>query len=120
MLYEVITLKAIAATATNAHLTAGRYLRDSMARAAGKYQSRITSYNVCYTKLLRLVNSLVIGVTEGFQKELQIVGVGYRAQAKGNKLELNMGYSHPVIMEAPEGITFETPSNTQIFVKGIV
>ncbi|MBN2878968.1 MAG: 50S ribosomal protein L6 [Clostridia bacterium] len=66
-----------------------------------------------------LVNSLVIGVTQGFQKELQIVGVGYRAQAKGNNLELNMGYSHPVIMEAPEGITFETPSNTQIFVKGI-
>lgn len=66
-----------------------------------------------------LVNSMVIGVTEGFQKELQIVGVGYRAQAKGKKLELNMGYSHKVIMDAPEGITFETPSNTQIFVKGI-
>jgi len=66
-----------------------------------------------------LVNSMVIGVTEGFQKELTIVGVGYRAQAKGNNLEMNMGYSHPVVMEAPEGITFETPSNTQIFVKGI-
>ncbi len=66
-----------------------------------------------------LVNSMVIGVTQGFQKELQIVGVGYRAQAKGNSLELNMGYSHPVVMDAPEGITFETPSNTQIFVKGI-
>lgn len=66
-----------------------------------------------------LVNSMVLGVTEGFQKELQIVGVGYRAQAKGNNLELSMGYSHPVVMEAPAGITFETPSNTQIFVKGI-
>lgn len=66
-----------------------------------------------------LVNSMVIGVTQGFQKELTIVGVGYRAQAKGKNLELNMGYSHPVVMEAPEGITFETPSNTQIFVKGI-
>ena len=66
-----------------------------------------------------LVNSMVIGVTEGFQKELTIVGVGYRAQAKGNNLELSMGYSHPVIIEAPAGITFETPSNTQIFVKGI-
>ncbi len=66
-----------------------------------------------------LVNSMVIGVTEGFQKELTIVGVGYRAQAKGKNLELNMGYSHPVVIEAPEGITFETPSNTQIFVKGI-
>lgn len=66
-----------------------------------------------------LVNSMVLGVTNGFQKELQIVGVGYRAQAKGKKLEMNMGYSHPVVIEAPEGITFETPSNTQIFVKGI-
>lgn len=66
-----------------------------------------------------LVNSMVIGVTQGFQKELTIVGVGYRAQAKGKNLELNMGYSHPVVMEAPEGITFETPSNTQIFVRGI-
>ncbi|MEX1376590.1 MAG: 50S ribosomal protein L6 [Eubacteriales bacterium] len=66
-----------------------------------------------------LVNSMVLGVTEGFQKELQIVGVGYRAQVKGKDLELNMGYSHPVVMKAPEGITFETPSNTQIFVKGI-
>ncbi len=66
-----------------------------------------------------LVNSMVIGVTQGFQKELTIVGVGYRAQAKGKKLDLNMGYSHPVVMEAPEGITFETPSNTTIIVKGI-
>ena len=66
-----------------------------------------------------LVNSMVLGVTQGFQKELTIVGVGYRAQVKGKNLELNMGYSHPVVMKAPEGITFETPSNTQIFVKGI-
>ena len=53
-----------------------------------------------------LVNSMVIGVTEGFQKELTIVGVGYRAQAKGNNLEMNMGYSHPVVMEAPESYNF--------------
>jgi len=66
-----------------------------------------------------LVNSMVLGVTQGFQKELQIVGVGYRAKVSGKNLELNMGYSHPVVMKAPEGITFETPSNTQIFVKGI-
>lgn len=66
-----------------------------------------------------LVNSMVIGVMKGFQKELQIIGVGYRAKASGKKLELNMGYSHPVVMPAPEGIVFETPSNTQIFVRGI-
>ena len=66
-----------------------------------------------------LVNSMVIGVTKGYEKELTIVGVGYRAKAQGKKLVLNMGYSHPVEMQAPEGIAFETPSPTQVFVRGI-
>ena len=66
-----------------------------------------------------LLANMVQGVSEGFSKELQIVGTGYRAQAQGKKLTLNVGYSHPVEIEAPEGITFETPSNTQIFVRGI-
>ena len=66
-----------------------------------------------------LINNMVQGVSEGFSKELQIVGTGYRAQAQGNKLVLNVGYSHPVEIAAPTGITFETPSNTQIFVRGI-
>lgn len=66
-----------------------------------------------------LIANMVTGVSEGFSKELQIVGTGYRAQAQGTKLTLNVGYSHPVEIMAPEGITFETPSNTQIFVRGI-
>ena len=66
-----------------------------------------------------LIANMVQGVSEGFSKELQIVGTGYRAQAQGTKLTLNVGYSHPVEIMAPEGITFETPSNTQIFVRGI-
>ncbi len=66
-----------------------------------------------------LLANMVTGVSEGFSKELQIVGTGYRAQAQGTKLTLNVGYSHPVEIMAPEGITFETPSNTQIFVRGI-
>ena len=66
-----------------------------------------------------LIANMVQGVSEGFSKELQIVGTGYRAQAQGNKLVLNVGYSHPVEIDAPTGITFETPSNTQIFVRGI-
>ena len=66
-----------------------------------------------------LIANMVHGVSEGFTKELQIIGTGYRAQAQGKKLTLNVGYSHPVEIEAPEGITFETPSNTQIFVRGI-
>ena len=62
---------------------------------------------------------MVVGVSEGFQKELQLIGVGYRAQAQGKKLNLSLGFSHPVEYEAPEGIEIETPSQTQVLVKGI-
>jgi large subunit ribosomal protein L6 len=66
-----------------------------------------------------LVANMVTGVTDGFSKELEIVGVGYRAQAKGpSSLELALGFSHPVTFEAPEGVTFEVPSPTKIIVKG--
>ena len=67
-----------------------------------------------------LVNNMVLGVTEGFKKNLEIVGVGYRAEAQGpNALRLNLGFSHPVNVTAPEGITFEVPVPTQIVVNGI-
>lgn len=66
-----------------------------------------------------LVNNLVVGVTEGFEKKLQLIGVGYRAQAQGNVLDLSLGFSHPVKYQVPEGITIETPSQTEILVKGI-
>ena len=67
-----------------------------------------------------LVNNMVIGVSEGFKKELEIVGVGYRAAEKGsNGLELKLGFSHPVEVKAPEGITFEVPEPTRIIVSGI-
>ena len=61
---------------------------------------------------------MVEGVEKGFQKKLQLVGVGYRAALKGTSLELSLGYSHPVIIEAPEGISFEVPSQTEIIVHG--
>ena len=64
-------------------------------------------------------NNMVVGVSAGFQKALELIGVGYRAQVQGNKLTLNVGYSHPVEMTAPEGVTFEVPANTQVIVKGI-
>ncbi|MBP1046561.1 50S ribosomal protein L6 [Enterococcus sp. BWM-S5] len=64
-------------------------------------------------------NNMVVGVSAGFEKALELIGVGYRAQAQGNKLTLNVGYSHPVEMTAPEGVTFEVPSNTQVIVRGI-
>jgi len=66
-----------------------------------------------------LVNNMVVGVTTGFEKQLDIVGVGYRAQKQGNKLVLNMGYSHPVEFVEPEGVTYEVPTPTKILVKGI-
>lgn len=65
-----------------------------------------------------LANSMVIGVSEGFEKKLTLIGVGYRAQAKGNVLSLSLGYSHPVDFAVPAGITVETPSQTEIVVKG--
>jgi large subunit ribosomal protein L6 len=66
-----------------------------------------------------LVANMVEGVTEGFQKTLEIQGVGYRAQLKGKDLELALGYSHPVPVKAPEGIEFEVPQPTRVIVKGI-
>jgi large subunit ribosomal protein L6 len=66
-----------------------------------------------------LIANMVEGVTEGFEKRLEIQGVGYRAQLKGKNLELALGYSHPVSIEAPEGIEFEVPQPTEIVVRGI-
>ncbi|MEQ1786138.1 MAG: 50S ribosomal protein L6 [Acidimicrobiales bacterium] len=67
-----------------------------------------------------LVNNMVVGVHEEFTKELEIIGVGYRAAAQGtNKLDLALGFSHPVSVDAPEGISFETPAPNRIIVKGI-
>jgi large subunit ribosomal protein L6 len=65
-----------------------------------------------------LIANMVAGVTEGFEKRLDIQGVGYRAQLKGKDIELAVGYSHPVSIRAPEGIEFEVPAPTQIVVKG--
>jgi len=65
-----------------------------------------------------LVANMVIGVSEGFQRKLVLVGVGYRAQLQGKTLNLQLGFSHPVSYEAPEGITFETPSQTEIIIRG--
>ena len=65
-----------------------------------------------------LLNNMVQGVSEGFEKKLELVGVGYRAALKGKDLELQLGYSHPVLVKCPEGITFEVPSQTEINVLG--
>jgi large subunit ribosomal protein L6 len=66
-----------------------------------------------------LANNMVVGVVDGFEKKLTMVGVGYRAKAQGKALNISAGFSHPVDMVMPEGITAETPSNTEIIIKGI-
>ncbi|CAM2867596.1 50S ribosomal protein L6 [Saccharomonospora xinjiangensis] len=66
-----------------------------------------------------LVNNLVVGVTQGYEKRMEIHGVGYRVQAKGSDLEFALGYSHPVLIKAPEGITFKVESPTKFSVSGI-
>ncbi|WP_404399785.1 50S ribosomal protein L6 [Idiomarina seosinensis] len=65
-----------------------------------------------------LLQNMVVGVSKGFERKLQLLGVGYRAQAQGSKLNLTLGFSHPVEYQIPEGITIETPSQTEVIVKG--
>ena len=65
------------------------------------------------------INNMIIGVTSGFEKKLESVGVGYRFQLKGNQLVVTAGYSHPVNVDIPEGIKLEAPSNTELFVRGV-
>jgi large subunit ribosomal protein L6 len=69
--------------------------------------------------LRALVNNMVQGVTKGFEKKLNLVGVGYKAQAQGDKLNLSLGFSHPVVHQMPAGVKCETPTATEILIKGI-
>ncbi len=66
-----------------------------------------------------LLNNMVAGVTKGFEKKLTLIGVGYRAQAQGDKLNLSLGFSHPVVHQMPAGIKVETPTQTEVLIKGI-
>ena len=66
-----------------------------------------------------LVANMVLGVKRGFEKKLQLVGVGYRAQAQGNKVNLTLGFSHPIVHALPEGVKAETPTQTEIVIKGV-
>ena len=68
--------------------------------------------------LRALLNNMVIGVSQGFEKKLQLVGVGYRAQAQGDALNLTLGFSHPLVHKMPKGVKCETPSQTEIVIKG--
>ena len=77
------------------------------------------SANAMSGTLRALVNNMVIGVSSGFEKKLNLVGVGYRAQAQGDKLNLSLGFSHPVVHQMPQGVKVETPQQTEVLIKGI-
>jgi len=77
-----------------------------------------------FTKMIHgtsraLLNNMIVGVSDGYKKELEIIGVGYRAALQGKKLVLSVGYSHPVELEAPEGLTVEVPTQTSVIISGI-
>jgi large subunit ribosomal protein L6 len=92
-------------------------LEDNIVTFEAKSGSRFATAIAGTTR--SLVNNMVVGVSDGFERKLELVGVGYRAKAQGKKLNLTLGFSHPVDYEAPEGITIETPSQTEVVVKGI-
>jgi len=82
------------------------------ARSGSRFSSAVAG------TMRALLANMVRGVSQGFERKLELVGVGYRAQAQGNKLNLTLGFSHPVVHEVPAGVTVETPSQTEIFVRG--
>ena len=85
-----------------------------------RFAARAGSVNMAMAGTTRaLVNNMVVGVSQGFERKLQLVGVGYKAQAKGQTLSLALGYSHPIEYQLPDGVTAETPSQTDIIIKGI-
>jgi large subunit ribosomal protein L6 len=90
--------------------------KDGEVRIAPKKQSQ--EHWAMAGTFRALINNMVVGVSRGFEKKLQLVGVGYRAQAQGRKLNLTLGFSHPVEYALPEGVTVETPSQTEIIVSG--
>jgi large subunit ribosomal protein L6 len=100
--------------AQNALVTVGR--QDGKLSFAPANESR--EANAMSGTLRQLVNNMVVGVSAGFEKKLSLVGVGYKAQATGSKLNLSVGYSHPVNKEMPEGITVATPTPTEVVIKG--
>jgi len=81
--------------------------------------SEIKDHRMKHGLIRALINNMVIGVTEGFSKELEIIGVGFKAELNGKKLVLNLGFSHPIEYLIPEGITIEVPKPTQVAIKGI-
>lgn len=96
-------------------ITLGKQNGQFLVKRAGEDKGQKSLHGLTRT----LIDNMVIGVTQGFVKELEIVGVGYRAQGSSDKLELFVGLTHPVVYPIPAGVTVETPKPTQVIVKGI-
>jgi len=99
-----------------AHELVGVEQEDGVCRVSARSDSKAAMALAGTTRAL--VNNMVQGVTNGFEKKLEINGVGYRAQGQGQKLNLTLGFSHPVVYDVPEGVTVETPTQTEIVVRG--
>jgi large subunit ribosomal protein L6 len=90
---------------------------DNFLKVSARSGSRFSTAIAGTTR--SLLANMVHGLTVGYEKKLELVGVGYRAQMQGSKLNLTLGFSHPVVFEVPDGITIETPSQTEVVVKGV-
>lgn len=101
----------------NVHARVGVELVEGELRVAARDSSQDGNAQAGTTRAL--LNNMVIGVSAGYQRKLEILGVGYRAAAKGNVVNLSLGFSHPVEFQVPEGITVETPTQTEVLIKGI-
>lgn len=113
-----ITVKGPLGALTQKILPSVKVVREGMAVICRAEPGRPEASAMSGT-MRALVNNMVVGVTKGFEKRLTLVGVGYKAQAQGDKLNLTLGFSHPIIHEMPAGIKVETPSPTEIVIKGI-
>ncbi|MDY7025073.1 MAG: 50S ribosomal protein L6 [Pseudomonadota bacterium] len=101
----------------NIHDKVSVSFEDNTLSVTPKNQNEKKSWALAGT-MRSLLNNMVIGVSEGFERKLTLLGVGYRAQAQGKNVNLTLGFSHPVVYELPEGVTAETPSQTEIVLKG--
>ncbi|MBJ7379949.1 MAG: 50S ribosomal protein L6 [Polynucleobacter sp.] len=113
----LVTVKGPLGTLThNMHPSIGLEQKDGVLTVAIKNDS--TETNALSGTTRALINNMVNGVTKGFERKLSLVGVGYRAQAQGNSLKLQLGFSHEINYPLPEGVKAETPSQTEIIIKG--
>lgn len=113
-----VTVKGPLGSLTQFILPAVKVERDGDALVCGAIENQPNGSAMSGT-MRALLGNMVTGVTKGFEKKLALVGVGYKAQAQGTKLNLSLGYSHPIVHEMPNGIKVETPTQTEILIRGI-